>query len=260
MDFIREYFIDPIYQGTGYNTANTIVYGLLLGVGIMAGEWLVARLRIRVDRDFLLGILPYLVLASVLRSLVDAEIFPRSAWIITPGLFFTIFSFACGAMAIGLILQKKTGLGYHKPMGLIGVAALMYPAYQALTNLYALAPLIYIVPLFIISSAVFYLLGNMMDIREPLARAVIIGHMLDASATVVGVEYLGYFEEHVFENWIIGVVGTAYVIFPAKAVALAIVFYAIRNWVVARDFWYFAFFVLGFSPGLRDTLTILLLG
>jgi uncharacterized membrane protein len=28
----------------------------------------------------------------------------------------------------------------------------------------------------------------------------------------------------------------------------------------ARNFWYFAFLVLGFSPGLRDTLTIMLIG
>jgi len=97
-------------------------------------------------------------------------------------------------------------------------------------------------------------------VKETLARAVLIGHMLDASATIVAVEYLGYFEEHVFENWLIQAVGTAYVIYPAKAVALGAVFYAIRHWVENREFWYFAFFVLGFSPGLRDTLTILLLG
>jgi uncharacterized membrane protein len=260
MDFLREYFIDPIYQGTGYNTVNTLVYGLLLGIGIMGGEWLVARLRVRIDRDFFIALLPYLVLASVLRALVDARVLPRTALLITPGLFFTIFFFACGALALALLLQKRTGTGYHVVMGAVGTLALVYPTYLVLTNLLTLAPLLYIAPLFFGSSLLFYFLGKAVGIRAPLEQAVILGHMLDASATVVGVEYLGYFEEHVFEDWLIGAVGTAYVLFPAKAVALAVVFYAIRNWVENRNFWYFAFFVLGFSPGLRDILTILLLG
>ncbi|NOZ76190.1 MAG: DUF63 family protein [Euryarchaeota archaeon] len=152
MDFFREYFIDPIYQGTGYNAVNTVVYGLLLGLGIMAGEALVERLKVRIDRDFLAGVFPYLVLASVLRSLVDASVLPRTAFLITPGIFFTIFLIAAGGLGLGLAVQERTGLGYHKTMGAVGLAALPYPVYLVASNLLTLKPLLYIMPLFLASS------------------------------------------------------------------------------------------------------------
>lgn len=85
--------------------------------------------------------------------------------------------------------------------------------------------------------------------------------MLDASATFVGVNYFGYFEEHVVENFLIQFAGTALILFPFKIIVLFAAMSVVEKLEKeAQEFWYLAIFILGFAPGIRDVLTILLLG
>ncbi|MBU2559809.1 DUF63 family protein, partial [archaeon] len=87
IEFIQRYFIKPIYSGEGYNYYNTIVYGLLLGVGIILVDSLLRKLKVEIDTRFAFGLFPLITLAAILRSLVDGEILPRSFFLITPGIF-----------------------------------------------------------------------------------------------------------------------------------------------------------------------------
>ncbi len=261
VEFFRRYFIEPIYTGEGYNEYNTIVYGLLLGAGILGVERLLIRLRVRVDSKFLFSLLPFLIFASASRSLVDAGIFPKTALLITPGIFFTTAFLAISSL---LITKKLFGDDFYRPFAVIGWLIAGYPLAVAIYSLPQLKPILQILLLFGASSLIFaYALSFIYaDLKNPWIKAVFIGHMLDASATVVGVEYYNFFEEHVFENWLINLVGTAYVIFPLKLIVLFLIVKIIKMYVEEenRNFWYLAFFILGFSPGLRDTFTVALLG
>ena len=87
--------------------------------------------------------------------------------------------------------------------------------------------------------------------------------MFDASATVVAVEIYGYWEEHYIEGLIIESMGTSLILYPLKVLVLFTVIYAIQKILYEKNtinFWYLSIFILGFSPGLRDLLKIMLIG
>ncbi len=260
-EFFRRYFVEPIYTGEGYNVYNTLVYGLVLGFGLIALERIVVRLGVKVDWRFLRATLPFLAFAAFSRSLVDAELLPRTAWLITPGIFFTTAIIALGSLALALMLQRSLGVSYDRTMLVLGGAAVAYPAYVAISNVAYPFAGVQMGVLFVLSSLASYALMKMFNLNSPWILAVLLGHMLDASATIVAVEYYGYFEEHVFEDWLINLVGTAYVLYPLKWLAIGIIIWVINSLVEEnRNFWYFAFFVLGFAPGLRDAFTVMLIG
>lgn len=260
MAFLREYFIDPIYQGTGYNAVNTVVYGLLLGFGIMGCDALLRRLGLRIDRRFLVALLPFLALASTLRSLVDAQLLPRSFFLITPGIFILVTALAIGALVVGQALPGR----FRYPYGTasIGLALLLYPASILIPHVKSYTPLLQIGLLLAVTAALTVIALKRLGWGDPFIQALFAAHLLDASATIVAVEYYGFWEEHVFEDYLIQAAGTAYVILPFKLLVLGLVITFLRRTLEGDSlrFWYFALFVLGFAPGLRDTLTVMLLG
>lgn len=261
-EFFQRYFVQPIYTGEGYNVYNTIAYGILLGVGIILGERLLHRLKLKVDSRFFMALLPFMVFASSSRSLVDAGVFPRTAWLITPGIFFTTSILAIASLFITLKLQRRSD--FHRSMLLLGSLVALYPLYKAFASIVYLEPLWYMLALLPLSILIFIFgfqrLGYS-ELENPWIRAVFAGHLLDATATVVAVEYFDFFEEHVFENMLIALAGTSYIIYPLKLLVLVIIVYIINSLVEEknRSYWYLVFFVLGFAPGLRDAFTVMLL-
>lgn len=259
VEFFQKYFIDPIYEGTGYNPVNTVVYGLLLGIGIILCYKLLEKLNVKIDEKFFIALLPFITLGAFLRALEDARLLPKSALFITPGIFFTTFALAAAALVISLLLQSK--IEYHKTMPALGCVLLIYPALLSLKNIYTFKPLLYVAAVFAISCAL-VLIALRFYTSDGWIHAAFAAHLLDASATVVGVEFFGYWEEHVFERMLIDKLGTAFVLFPLKIAVLLLVIFVVQK-ILDRDaakFWYFALFVLGFAPGLRDLLKIMLLG
>lgn len=259
MSFLKEYFIDPIYEGTGYNVVNTIVYGMLLGAGIIFCYRLLERLKVKIDSRFFIALLPFIILGAFLRSLEDASLLPKSALFITPGIFFTVLAVAFAALIISLSLQSK--IEYYKTMPALGCVLLIYPALLSLKNIYTFKPLLYVASVFAISCAL-VLTALRFYTSDGLIHTAFAAHLFDASATVVGIEFFGYWEEHIFERMLIEKLGTAFVLFPLKIGVLLFAIFVAQKFLdknTAR-FWYFALFVLGFAPGLRDLLKIMLLG
>lgn len=265
VDFLRKYFIEPIYTGTGYNVVNTLVYGLLLGVGILLSYRIIKRFGIRIDGAFLLGLLPFLALGSVLRALEDAGLLPKSAFFITPGIFFTIFTVTILALA-GAALLRGRGIALHVSLAAAGILLLIYPVFILLQNILTYTPLFYVLSALIVSTGAVIGVIRLLRIEymnTGWVYAIVAAHMLDASATVVGVEFFGYWEEHYFEGALIDVLGSGLIIYPLKVIVLFAVIYVIQKTLEednAVKFWYLALFILGFSPGLRDLLKIMLVG
>ncbi len=271
IQLIQQYFIDPIYQQTGYNTVNTIVYGLTLGFAIILLEKLIIRLKIEIDRAFLIGILPFIVFATSLRSLVDAHIFPTSFFFVTPGIFFTtsvlyICTFILGRWFLGrgFCRRRRFNLEHSDFVLAAGSMIAGYPLLTVIINIEKIRPLFEILSIFILLSAatIFLIsLSKYSNLKNNWIYGIFTAHYLDASATFVGIDLYGFFEEHIFENYLIELAGTALVIFPLKITVLLLVIYIIQKVVDKdnnREFWYLAIIILGFAAGLRNTFTIML--
>jgi uncharacterized membrane protein len=258
IDFIQKYFIEPIYQGTGYNVYNTIVYGLLLGLGIIAVDKLLRRLKVRIDMNFYIATLPFLTLASLLRSLTDAHILPTSFFLITPGIFLTIFFVTLSCLLAARIIERKKSIEYHKNMLACGLILVIPPSLLLLLNIFVWSPIIMIAGVTLASSVFLLALFKVLRIDKKEIYLMGSAHMLDASATFVGIQFYGYWEEHIFENYLISL-GGPLVIFPLKIIILLLIIYVLEK-IENNSFWYFAIFLLGYAPGLRDTFKIMLLG
>jgi uncharacterized membrane protein len=93
---------------------------------------------------------------------------------------------------------------------------------------------------------------------------ILSGHMLDASATYVGVDHYGYSEKHRLPSLLMEITGTAAVMFPLKLLFLLPALYYIDS-SIGNDVGEnrhllalvkLAILVLGFGPGIRDLLRL----
>lgn len=71
-DFISEYFIKPIWSHSGYNPVNTAVYAVLA----LSAAYLIyshfKKSRIKIDANFILSIIPFVLLGSTVRVITDS--------------------------------------------------------------------------------------------------------------------------------------------------------------------------------------------
>src|SRR3989344_2713191 len=70
-DFSQQYFIDPIIYNTGYNPVNSTFYGIILIAAFLLTYKLLKKLKVNIDRNFFLAVIPFILLGSILRSLED---------------------------------------------------------------------------------------------------------------------------------------------------------------------------------------------
>ncbi len=95
---------------------------------------------------------------------------------------------------------------------------------------------------------------------------ILAGHMLDASATYVGIDHFGYSEKHVLPSFLIRVTGTALVMFPLKLLFLIPAFIILdveleketRENPHLMALVKLTMLVLGAAPGARDLIRLAL--
>lgn len=99
-----------------------------------------------------------------------------------------------------------------------------------------------------------------------ISALVIFGHMLDAAATYRAITLYGYGEKHVLAGSLIKWTGTALVMFPMKAIAIAVTLYILlvefrdelEREKLLRGLLMAAILILGLSPGLRDMFRLVM--
>ena len=100
--------------------------------------------------------------------------------------------------------------------------------------------------------------------KRPMNLVIMYAHLLDASATFTALQWFTYGEKHVLPNFLIGLTGTPAVMFPLKAIVIAVVLYVLdveikkdleKN-VLLGTLIRVAILVLGLAPGTRDLLRL----
>jgi uncharacterized membrane protein len=279
MDFISEYFLNPILSNGWFNPVNSIVYGVILVAAVYLVFRLLRRMKIRIDRYFLYAILPFVLWGSSTRVLHDAAfygalkgaagefyslpVFP------TPGSYFITFTLALAVLIASLGVQRYAKLAYWKVMAVVGIAldivnfALM-PAFNPL-------PVGMILGITVLWSLLFLLLNKFSEkagqkIFKPLKDVftkqnctILSAHMLDASATFVALAFFGYSEQHPLPRFLIDLSNPA-AMFLLKLVVLIPVLYIVDRYSEKGEFRNFikiVILILGLAPGLRDMIRLM---
>ena len=225
----------------------------------------------RIDtRKFIISFSPVILLGGITRALADHGVFlhsylsrpPGYFLSVTPGIYLFMFSIWLFIYIFSLSASRLAGKRekWHQIALIPGIILDLYAL--SLYEMHNIDGFMLVVAATLISTSLVYLLSKTRRFRyigKPENILVIFGHMLDASATFVGVDIYGFYEQHVVPRFFFELTGTAAVLYILKLLVLIPGLKYIDDEIQDKDYNIFmklVIFILGFGPGSRDLLTL----
>jgi uncharacterized membrane protein len=283
-DFIYKYYIDPIKTGQAYNVVDTLTYAIILVICVyllyrwMSASTFLAGSGFSFDRNFILATVPYVILGGLLRVIEDTGMITTD-WkylLITPLIYFTLFFFVIGVMFLSRYLTVKgitqNFIQFYAFAGVVAmvIASLVLLAWSTTHHgvdlfILAIIPLMGVTATATVWAVMRYAL-SWDYVNDPLYITLLFGQLLDASATSYGIDLhpsVQYVEQHVVGSALIDMTGTAFVMFPLKLLVLFPAVYVMQMYRKEANpaFWHLvllAMIVVGFAPGIRDMVRMVL--
>ena len=250
-DFIQTTFF------SGYTVFNTVIYTLILLIFIIA----IIKMFKKIEIDpisIIYPIIPYIFLGSLIRALVDNGIYPKTVFLITPGLYILVGLITIASLLFSLFLYNRKDIDYRYTLSIIGVI-LLIPNIIMIPRL-NIIPIIYVLITWIIASSIFVLISYIIPFfKNRINLSIISAHMFDASTTFIAVEFFNYSEQHVLANTLYQLFDTSITMFPMKIIVIVAVLYIIDQYFddeTIKSLLKLTVFVLGLAPGLRNFLTM----
>ena len=255
--FIKKYYIDSIVYKTGYNPVNEATWALILVVAVyFLYKWLVRRIRI--DERFVYGNIPFIIFASALRVVEDAGFVkpPLEYLLMSPLIELLIFAVAFPALALSIRFRGERYWVHYGGLGCVLATATLGFLFLNLRvrNWFVLPTALAIAT---VSAIAYHILTSKVarHMHNGLSELVFFSHMLDASATFLGIQFLNYWELHVIPRLLISKFGP-WIMLPAKAALFLVILYVLdtEDDENLKNFIKFVLIALGLGPGLRDAL------
>ena len=261
-EFIQRFFF------SGYTVYNTVIYTLILVIFILAIIKLFKKTEID-PLSIIYSIIPFIILGCLIRALVDNGIFPKTVFLITPGIYILVGIVTIASLLFSLKLKKAKNIDYRYTLFAIGVLLLLpILFFMPKPNI---EPMVYILSTFIISilmAFIILLIGKKILknysfivklVSDKINGLILSAHLFDASTTFVAVEYFNYYEQHVLPNMINQLFDTYLTLFPMKFIVILSVLYIIDQYfddLTIKNLLKLTVFVLGLAPGMRNFLTL----
>lgn len=262
-EVFQRYFVDPIRYNEGYNTINTLTYAVILGLAALGVYKVLKKLGIKYDKAFFRALIPYMILGAFGRALTDAGIIPETYLTVTPGIYVSTFIITFSALLIThKAFEDWRRVFLYAGWTLVGVEFILLISHPDRVE-FNMNAILYFAPLAPIALAVVYLLSR----EFPLIGRnsyLFYAHFYDATTTFIGVDFLGYWEQHVLPRYLIDLTGTAAVMYLLKFTVLTVALYLmdeIEETEADRelmDFIKMVMFILGFAPGTRNLLRMIM--
>ncbi len=279
-NFIYDYFVSPIWDRTGYNIVNTLVYAAIAIVAV----YVIGRIlkgRVRMDEAFVKGVLCFVLFGSTMRVVTDSidngvfkPVTPVHQWVleshlldygyftVTPGIYVVTAALLLASLAILHRLGKPQWLGY------VGLA-LWLPNFLLLVPFMKYAA--YAVPVLLLAAIPAYLAYRWL--KDRVLALIVAGQALDGAATFFVIDIfskivnISYFEQHVISSAIGQMFGSFFPFYLIKVGIASAAAYILSkepeemeasflSWRFAMDRYYLALviIIMGFAPGIRDLL------
>ncbi|MDR3062656.1 MAG: DUF63 family protein [Methanobrevibacter sp.] len=282
VDFFEKYFF------SGYNIFNTLVYGILLIIAV----FILIKFFKKIDKrpeKLIIAVIPFILMGSITRALVDNGIFEYSWFLITPGIYYIIGGLTIISLLLGLLIEKKifkkinktkkeiietnnikksfktkikknikNKIDYRLIIFSLGLLGLLYVS----INIHQLnfKVIVEVLLIWLILTGIFYILGKKIKIyRDKYNLSIISAHLLDATTTFIAVDFYGYIEQHVLPNLIYSEFSTAVSIYPLKIIVVSLAIYSIDKYIddkTIKGLLKLAIFILGLAPAIRNLFTM----
>jgi uncharacterized membrane protein len=249
----------------------------VLGISLFWVLKLLGKLNVKIDTRFLTSITPYVIAGSSLRVLEDSGLFapPLRYLFVTPLIYFFIFAVTICMLVVAMYLERKGKIrDYHTLFGYAGatwaffnIAALII--YDGIINP---VPAVAILFLGITVTGIVYFISrktNFLLLTDKVNISILFTHLLDASSTFVGIDWLNYYEKHVVPTFFIDLARNftshpSLVMYPLKLIVFIPVLYVLDNDFKTEKekkligLMKLTILVLGLSPAVRNTLRIMM--
>ena len=268
-------FLPDIIQTTffsGYTVFNTVVYTLILAIFVVA----IIKMFKKLDIDpisIFYAIIPFIFLGSSTRALVDNGFYPKTVFLITPGLYILVGLITIASFLLSIYLFNKMEIDYRYTLFFLGII-FSVPNIILFSKLNFIS-IIYVLITWIIASLIFMAIAflvlyvknknshNAIEkiLEHKINFSIVLAHLFDASTTYVAVEYYNYYEQHVLPNALNQLFDTYLTLFPMKIIVIVAVLYIIDQYFedqTIKNLLKLTVFVLGLAPGLRNILTMAL--
>ena len=203
MNFFFKYFWGPVLADAlnhpidgiheGYNIYNTIVYAALLILFAYLTYILLRKREVKIDRDFVISLIPYGVLGALWRVSEDLMLIPMpwTVLFITPIIYFVIY----GIAATPMLIFKSKKYTLYLGLILVGISSVIFVRNWA-------HPIGWIIPVLAASVSFPWLLykGYFSKFENVF---FLFAHMVDAFATYISYSFFGYGEKHVVTSKIL---------------------------------------------------------
>ena len=253
-------FLPDIIQSTffsGYTIFNTVVYSLILVLFIIAIIKMFEKIEID-PQSIIFSLIPFIIWGSSTRALVDNGIYPKTVFLITPGLYILVGLTTIAALLLSLFIYNRKNIDYIYTLFFIGVI-LAIPNLTLIPHLNIQA-MTYVIAAWLITTCIFICIGFAWDLfKDRINLSIISAHMFDASSTFIAVDFFNYSEQHVLSNAIYSLTDTGFSMYILKIIVIVAVIYIIDQYIedqTAKGLLKLAVFVLGLAPGMRNFLTL----
>ncbi|WNY27306.1 DUF63 family protein [Methanolapillus ohkumae] len=276
-DFIYTYYINPVLYDSGYNVFNTLTWAIILGIAVYFIIYTLRKMKISVDKNFILAALPYVVAGASLRVVGDSGVItaPYSYVLITPNIYFFVFLVTVLCLLVSLLLQKfKFVPSFHRPFAAIGcfLAVAVFGVLFVTNDVAHWWVPIAVVGVGFTLTALFGLAAKKLGstiYSDKLNLSILMAHLMDATSTVIGIEVFGYYEKHVLPSYLIDLTGSALVMYPLKIAIFMIVVWILDKGLDAestgedkdqletiKNAIKFVIIILGLAPAIRNSLRV----
>ena len=266
---IQEFFVDPIVNYSGYNFVNTLVYGaIMLALAFFVIYPQLSKRGVKFDINFMVSLLPYVLIGIGLRVIEDMRLIGRSAnplelgyYFISPGIWLLIGGVAIAGLLISKCVAKKKGWNFYKVFGGVGVGiAVPFLVFDFL-NFVAWYEFVLIgVITAVVTGAVYFIIERVKKgfFKNDMLNVLAVGSQaLDGSATFVATQILSCGEQHPLSEMILDVHGFAFIV--VKVLLVLVIVYYIDREIQEENLRGFAkvfIIILGSATGLRDIMTV----
>lgn len=258
IEFLRENFF---YLHPGYTVFNTVIFGIVLGLIILA----IIRLFDYLKKDpleLIFPFIPIIIFGSTSRALVDNHIYPRIYLLATPGIYISIGLMTILLLIFSIFIEKYCNIRYTHTISVIGVSICIPNFILIINNGINISIFMLELSLWILFSLILLLFKDKIKVLKNRGNmAVICAHLFDATSTFVAMDFFGYYEQHVLPTFMINLTGTAFIMYPLKLFIILLVLYIIDKEVTdtnSRHMLKLAIFILGLAPGIRNFTTLIL--
>jgi uncharacterized membrane protein len=264
-EFFQRYFVDPIKYNQGYNPVNTTVYAIILGISVLLLYRMLKWMKVRVDERFFVALMPYIFLGPLMRAMTDVGILPRTYLTVSPGGYFVIAGFAIASL---FVVWRHLGpedrlYPLYRDVGFLLLGGLLFVLLINLDKVdFRWSYFKYFLPVFFAAELFIWALARKVDLIGR-NKVLFYTHFYDATTTFVGIQFFGYWEQHVLARKLIDLTGTAAVMYLEKLLILLPVVWILDVYMKDEDpdlinFVKLAMFILGFGPGTRNLLITLM--